>query len=399
MIDERSPKAKLTLSDLYDDDVVYTSRPSYVSNPWLEPEEHQSNFLTGRELLIANRLPVIVHEASVTDKLKCLFNDVGQTLPEQLYTFNSKSTYEQLIRDLVHNEQKKIYFQYVHGDDILAPEFYALDKPTFIALNNKSRISEWTGGKYLPRREVVPLDEFEERVKTWDFPFVLKPGDELPTAGGYGVMICYNASELEKAIQRVRNAKDATQTMIIEEKVEAIANYCVQFAYTPERGIEYIGSAQQLTDDYGFYNGNENAQAVPEFVIEAGREIMDNGVKQGFFGIAGFDLLVDQDDNVYAIDLNFRQNGSTNMLLLEPHLHQGYHKFFSYFAKGDNDHFFNTIRHYVQLGVLYPLSYYDGDWYTDTHVNSRFGCIWHGEDKEMIEALEQEFLEKLEHGN
>ena len=34
----------LTLSDLYADNVVYSSRPSYVSNPWLEPEEHQSNF-------------------------------------------------------------------------------------------------------------------------------------------------------------------------------------------------------------------------------------------------------------------------------------------------------------------------------------------------------------------
>ncbi len=43
---------------------------------------------------------------------------------------------------------------------------------------------------------------------------------------------------------------------------------------------------------------------------------MENGVNQGFFGVAGFDLLVDEDDNVYAIDLNFRQNGSTSMLLL-----------------------------------------------------------------------------------
>lgn len=34
----------LTLSDLYDKDVVYTSRPSYISNPWLKPDEHQSNF-------------------------------------------------------------------------------------------------------------------------------------------------------------------------------------------------------------------------------------------------------------------------------------------------------------------------------------------------------------------
>src|SRR5699024_4586657 len=55
---------KLTLSDIYNNDVVYTARPSYVSNPWLNPEEHQSNFLTGRELIIADQIPVIVHEAN-----------------------------------------------------------------------------------------------------------------------------------------------------------------------------------------------------------------------------------------------------------------------------------------------------------------------------------------------
>ena len=38
----------LTLSELYNENVVYTSRHSCVSNPWLKPDEHQSNFLTGR---------------------------------------------------------------------------------------------------------------------------------------------------------------------------------------------------------------------------------------------------------------------------------------------------------------------------------------------------------------
>ncbi len=32
----------LTLNDLYASNVIYTSRPSYGSNPWLELEEHQS---------------------------------------------------------------------------------------------------------------------------------------------------------------------------------------------------------------------------------------------------------------------------------------------------------------------------------------------------------------------
>ena len=45
---------------------------------------------------------------------------------------------------------------------------------------------------------------------------------------------------------------------------------------------------------------------------------------------------------------------------------------------------FNTILKYVEKGVLYPLSYYDGDWYGKDEVNSRFGCIWHGANRSDI---------------
>ena len=58
---------------------------------------------------------------------------------------------------------------------------------------------------------------------------------------------------------------------------------------------------------------------------------MEIGVSKGFFGVAGFDLLVDKNNDVFAIDLNFRQNGSTSMLLLAKDLAKGYHKFYSYF--------------------------------------------------------------------
>ena len=121
--------------------------------------------------------------------------------------------------------------------------------------------------------------------------------------------------------------------------------------HTRSLGIQYLGAATQLTDKYGFYNGNENTTNVPEHVIEAGRQIMENGGGQGFFGVAGFDLLVDEDDNVYAIDLNFRQNGSTSMLLLANELNSGYQKFYSYHSKVIT-HFFNTILKYVKEGSL-----------------------------------------------
>lgn len=395
MTNQSSLRPTLTLSDLYDSHIVYTSRPSYISNPWLEPEVHQSNFLTGRELIIANKMPVIVHAASVTDKLKMLFEAIGKAMPTNTLKFQDQSSYEQLIQDLAH-DYKKVYFQYIHGEDILNKKYYALDKDIFVALNNKARIPEWTNHKYLPIREVVDIDNFVEAVAKWEYPFVLKPGDDLPTAGGYGVMICYNDADLKQAKLRIENAKNETDTMIIEQKVEAVANYCVQYAYSKYTGVRYIGTSEQLTNKYGYYNGNENVQDVPDAVIQAGKEIMEVGVSKGYFGIAGFDLLVDSNDDIFAIDLNFRQNGSTSMLLLEPFLQEGYHKFYSYLSHVDNSKFFNTIMKYVNKGVLFPLSYYDGDWFDNEVVKSRFGCIWHGENKSYVEKMEQQFLNDLE---
>ena len=115
--------------------------------------------------------------------------------------------------------------------------------------------------------------------------------------------------------------------------------------------------------------------------------------------MAGFDLLLDENDNVFAIDLNFRQNGSTSMLLLQDELNPNYQKFYSYFSRGDNTRFFNVILKYVKQGVLYPLSYYDGDWFGKDEVNSRFGCIWNADSKEEVEQLEQAFISELDDTN
>ncbi len=52
------------------------------------------------------------------------------------------------------------------------------------------------------------------------FSLVIKPGDDLPTAGGYGVMICYHDADLQKAITRIKQATAETNSLIIEQKIE-----------------------------------------------------------------------------------------------------------------------------------------------------------------------------------
>ena len=48
------------------------------------------------------------------------------------------------------------------------------------------------------KRKSCKIEQFENEIKNWEFPFVIKPGDDLPTAGGYGVMICYHDADLQK---------------------------------------------------------------------------------------------------------------------------------------------------------------------------------------------------------
>lgn len=195
-------------------------------------------------------------------------------------------------------------------------------------------------------------------------------------------MICFNDNDLKQALQRIE-AAEVDSDFVIEDYITAKANYCVQYAYSDTVGMKYLGASIQLTNEYGKYQGNITAAHVPEAVIEAGREIMQNGVDAGYRGIAGFDLLVDEHNDIYAIDLNFRQNGSTAMLLTNDVLSGKFKKFLGYYSKIDNETFFKRILEEVAGGRLFPLAFYDGDFYEKNGYPSRFVGIWHGEEADV----------------
>ncbi|MGK0576655.1 L-aspartate--L-methionine ligase LdmS [Macrococcus capreoli] len=384
-------KLPLVMKDLYGDNVLYSSRPSYTYNPWLQPEEHQSNMLSARELLIA-QMPVVLHEATVTDKTEALFHAVGFEMPEGYRTYDTREDYERILREAVDNGEK-LFFQYAHEESLVPGNKYVVPRDKFLALNNKSILDQWTKGKYLPKRDVVSIDDFESVVKEWTLPFVIKPGDEHPTAGGYGVMICYTEEDVAQAIERVRQAEGTSQ-MIIEQFVAPEKNYCVQYACTKDGTPQFIGCSHQITEKYGKYRGNIIDHDIPQDVIDAGLEIMQNGVEAGYVGIAGFDLLVDKEGAIYAIDLNFRQNGSSSLLLLDSVLNGGYKKFLAYYSKGDNEVFYNAILEEVKAGYLFPLAYYNGDYKEKNGFPSRFVCIWHGEEHIVNERM-KDFERKI----
>ncbi|MET4561162.1 hypothetical protein ABIA69_002307 [Lysinibacillus parviboronicapiens] len=382
-------KPKLTLRQIYGDDAVYTPRTPYSDNPWMMDDPHKLDALTSREVAIAD-IPVLVHRATQSEKAQKLHDLAGLPWVEQPYTYETQEEYLAQIQSWC-DEGKTIVCQYLHETEHMTRDCYWMDAEKFNELNTKAYIDHLIDSKFVPSRLNVELYKLSDAIKNWQPPVVLKPGDDSPTSGGYGVIICQNKEELTEGLRQFRMT--GTDSIIIEELLQAKDNYSCQFAYSEALGIQYLGASQQMTDDNGIYEGNVIVDEVPEKVIEVGRHIMEQGVAEGFVGVAGFDLIVTEAGDVQAIDLNFRQNGSTSMLMFHEALGKPVNKFTSYAAKDvkENEAFFQKIENLVKQGILFPLSYYDGDFFAKP-VESRFVGIWYADTLEEIEQLEQQFL-------
>jgi len=107
-------------------------------------------------------------------------------------------------------------------------------------------------------------------------------------------------------------------TIIVSEFVKnEVQNYCVQFYVNKAGEITLIGTTSQLVTPEGNYLGglidyhNTDMSKFFEMIAAIGQY----AYKQGYFGVIGFDVLEDQDGQFYAIDANFRVNGSTPLCL------------------------------------------------------------------------------------
>lgn len=377
-------KPKYTIRDIYGD-VVVTVRPAHENNPWM-PSENKLNALSARESLIAD-VPVLVHAATQSEKARQLFQLAGLHFQEQPYVYRSKEQYDEVLK-MWEDKGKKVVLQYIHDKKTLDRDAYWMDADLLNYLNSKAYLSEIVPKQFIPKRTVVESNYLQKELKKWTLPLVLKPGDDTPTAGGYGVQICHTDEQLEKAKKLFM--QEGSKSVIIEKYVEELENYSCQYAYSEKIGLQYLGTSVQITNDEGLYAGNVIVSDVPEQVIEAGRQIMQVGIDKGYVGVAGFDLLWTADGQVQAIDLNFRLNGSTSMLLYYDSFERPVAKFFTYDAASvdDNEAFYNMLADYVAQGVLLPLSYYDGDLLEEKEP-STFVCIWYAQKLEEIERYEK----------
>ncbi|MBN3945840.1 MAG: ATP-grasp domain-containing protein [Nostoc sp. NMS7] len=233
------------------------------------------------------------------------------------FSYSNRSMMDRLtyLDDLSHSERfdKLItLFPFDH----LKREKHAVDPDTHYRLLSKVALAEL--GVQCPKYESYNLHQVNlEDIQLPQFPYLIKTSHGL---SGEGTYIIKSPSDLNYCLQEIRKYLDIKllDTIIVSEFVKnEVQNYCVQFYGNKLGEITLIGTTTQLVTPEGNYLGglidyrNTDMSKFFEMISNVGQYAH----KQGYFGVIGFDVLEDRDGQLYAIDANFRVNGSTPLCL------------------------------------------------------------------------------------
>ncbi len=184
-------------------------------------------------------------------------------------------------------------------------------------LNDKKNMLEYIPYTMLPQRYTsYPNGKgFVENADKIPFPCVVKVSS---SSSGDGVRICRNQEELMKAKEEFGQL---TETIYIEEFIDAVYNLGVQFGIPsdPREPIAMIGFNEQLVTEAGEYLGGTidssiNVPILPQIYEAMLTVILPKIREKGWYGMGGFDVLVDKEGRFFFIDSNLRMTAITAYL-------------------------------------------------------------------------------------
>lgn len=200
--------------------------------------------------------------------------------------------------------------------DRLSPEKHAVNPDIHYHLLSKATLAKL--GVPYPTYQTYDLNQVElnQIPLPSQFPYLIKTSHGL---SGEGTYIIRNPSDLNYCLEELKKylSIHLLETIIVSEFVKhEVHNYCIQFYVNQQGEITLIGVTQQLVSEDGTYLGGfidytDDLSRFSEMITAAGQYAH----QQGYFGVIGVDVLEDRDGQFYAIDANFRINGSTPLCL------------------------------------------------------------------------------------
>ena len=223
------------------------------------------------------------------------------------------STYLDDLSESSHFDRLISLFPFDH----LKPEKHAVNPDSHYHLLSKVSLAEL--GVQCPKYTSYDLHNhpLEDIQLPAQFPYLIKTSHGL---SGEGTYIIQSASDLNYCLTELRNYLEIQlldQIIVSEFVKNVVQNYCVQIYVNKAGEITLIGTTSQLVTPEGNYLGGVIRYGETDMsrFFEMIAAIGEYAHKQGYFGFIGFDVLEDADGQLYAIDANFRVNGSTPLCL------------------------------------------------------------------------------------
>lgn len=299
------------------------------------PSGEDSNFFNcvppvNEELVAARSLvcvgehvkPIVFSSAIDPSVLNLLKNELGVVYPEQknIATFPSQITHNIVRKERNALIKKSLSELSTEGNLIMAQPFldsemqnhFQIPAELTILLNDKKNLPEYVPEQYLAKRyaEYQGGKAFATSSDTLPIPCVVKVSS---SSSGDGIRICKTAEQLESA---KKEYAAIFGSIIVEQFIEIAKNYGIQFGipFNQSKEVEIIGVSEQLTTPEGefiggvldplklFHLDDEIKKAFLEHILPTVRDM-------GWYGVGGFDVLVEKSGKFYMADPNFRMTG------------------------------------------------------------------------------------------
>jgi hypothetical protein len=265
-----------------------------------------------------------------------------------------------------------------------------------IWLNDKRNLGSYIPWEYNARTYDEFLDGrcFADCVDQIPLPCVVKVSS---SSSGDGVRVCTTKKALDQA---KKDFAHLDGIIIVTELINTVRNLGVQFGipYDSKEPGEIIMWHEQLTDEKGSFVGgiielNSDKtffKTLDKVMLE---KILPEVRRKGWFGIGGFDVLMNKEEQCYFVDPNFRMTGMTvyDLLTRNGEITKSSLSFMGTF-EGSQKEFEKTMRDLATVGSkdqklhLVNLTEHDGVF--------RFNAALLFDSRKDIPKLAKEVLKK-----
>lgn len=353
---------EISLSDIFDTRILYNPRSSFTPYGWLSTDPVARAAYSGGALTVAGRMTTICADSVIGPAARRLYQLAGIDSLPPVIAFSDQHDYQSILQRLA-REDRQLVFQHVHPPGEVPETLYAVPRHVLADLNDKAQLHKFVPPEFVPQRAIIALEELQEFAGTAHLPpLVLKGGGPMSSGAGASVAIVRGPTDWTEACRRLEIARQ----IVVEELLDIRDNFCLNF-FTQGTSSVFLGASRQIIDDSGQYLGNwfDPQDRPPATAVAVGHVIMQTAIQLGYRGVAGFDMVVDRHGRILVIDLNFRLNGSTPILMWGRTLWQrsrqsSIAKSFSTTFPAADSAMLETLAALVSSHSLFPLALVDG---------------------------------------